>query len=186
MATIREVARAAGVSTATVSRVFGNSPLVSHETAKKVLDEEVGYILDMGVNAHFNTYISSMKDFLKKDYDAAYRNIGNIYYLQKKYALSVEYYKKCVDINPESTMTHICLAKAYNSMRDIESSRKHYRIASEKSPKLREQFAALLGNEDKDGQRAADAAQCDMPLWDEGQNVGISAPHEGIVEDLFK
>lgn len=39
MATIREVARAAGVSTATVSRVFSNSPLVSPETAKKVLDE---------------------------------------------------------------------------------------------------------------------------------------------------
>ncbi len=38
MATIREVARAAGVSTATVSRVFSNSPLVSPETAQRVLD----------------------------------------------------------------------------------------------------------------------------------------------------
>lgn len=38
MATIREVAHAAGVSTATVSRVFSNSPLVSPETAQRVLD----------------------------------------------------------------------------------------------------------------------------------------------------
>ena len=38
LATIREVARAAGVSTATVSRVFSNSPLVSPETAQRVMD----------------------------------------------------------------------------------------------------------------------------------------------------
>lgn len=39
MATIREVARAAGVSIATVSRVFNNSSLVNSETAQLVLKE---------------------------------------------------------------------------------------------------------------------------------------------------
>lgn len=38
MATIREVARAAGVSIATVSRVFNNSSLVNRETAERVLE----------------------------------------------------------------------------------------------------------------------------------------------------
>ncbi|MFN2370305.1 MAG: LacI family DNA-binding transcriptional regulator, partial [Candidatus Krumholzibacteriia bacterium] len=38
MATIRDVARAANVSIATVSRVFNNNPLVSGETAQRVLE----------------------------------------------------------------------------------------------------------------------------------------------------
>ena len=55
---------------------FIRSQVPSFRLPKKVLDEEVGYILDMGVNAHFNTYISSMKDFLKKDYDAVFIGTG--------------------------------------------------------------------------------------------------------------
>lgn len=39
MSTIREVARAAGVSIATVSRVFNNNVLVNADTAKRVLEE---------------------------------------------------------------------------------------------------------------------------------------------------
>ena len=39
MATIREVARAAGVSIATVSRVFSNNALVSGDTARRVMQE---------------------------------------------------------------------------------------------------------------------------------------------------
>jgi NADPH-dependent glutamate synthase beta subunit-like oxidoreductase/ferredoxin len=55
---------------------FIRSQVPSFRLPKKVLDEEVGYILDMGVNAHFNTYISSMKEFLKKEYDAVFIGTG--------------------------------------------------------------------------------------------------------------
>lgn len=55
---------------------FIRSQVPSFRLPKKVLDEEVGYILDLGVNTHFNTYISSMKDFLKKDYDAIFIGTG--------------------------------------------------------------------------------------------------------------
>lgn len=48
MATIRSVARAAGVSIATVSRVFNNSSLVSPETAQRVL--QVATDLDYSPN----------------------------------------------------------------------------------------------------------------------------------------
>ncbi len=45
MATIRDVARASNVSTATVSRVFNNSPLVSEETRQRVVSvaQALGY-----------------------------------------------------------------------------------------------------------------------------------------------
>jgi NADPH-dependent glutamate synthase beta subunit-like oxidoreductase len=36
----------------------------------EVLDEEVNYILDMGINTHFNHFVDSMAEVLKKDYDA--------------------------------------------------------------------------------------------------------------------
>ncbi len=42
----------------------------------EVLDEEVGYVLDMGVEAHFGTWISSMKKMLDQDYDAIFVGTG--------------------------------------------------------------------------------------------------------------
>ncbi|PTM15200.1 MAG: glutamate synthase [Bacteroidetes bacterium] len=41
-----------------------------------VLDEEVNYILDLGIHTHFNTYVSSMRDMLAKDYDAIFVGTG--------------------------------------------------------------------------------------------------------------
>lgn len=55
---------------------FIRSQVPSFRLPKKVLDEEVNYILNMGVNTHFNTYISSMKSFLNKDYDAIFIGSG--------------------------------------------------------------------------------------------------------------
>ena len=36
----------------------------------EVLDEEVNYILDMGIQTHFNHFVDSMAEVLKEDYDA--------------------------------------------------------------------------------------------------------------------
>lgn len=55
---------------------FMRSQVPSFRLPIEVLNEEVGYILDMGVTTHFNTYISSMKDFLKKGYDAIFIGTG--------------------------------------------------------------------------------------------------------------
>ncbi|MBT8232246.1 MAG: FAD-dependent oxidoreductase [Bacteroidia bacterium] len=43
---------------------------------EEVLDEEVNYVLDMGVHTHFNTYVDSMKEILDKDYDAVFVGTG--------------------------------------------------------------------------------------------------------------
>ncbi|MCB0548828.1 MAG: FAD-dependent oxidoreductase, partial [Phaeodactylibacter sp.] len=43
---------------------------------ESVLDEEVNYILDMGIHTHFNTYVESMKEILEKDYDAVFVGTG--------------------------------------------------------------------------------------------------------------
>ncbi len=55
---------------------FVRSQVPSFRLPKEVLDEEINYILDMGVNTFLNTYISSMKDFLKLDYDAIFIGTG--------------------------------------------------------------------------------------------------------------
>ena len=44
---------------------------------EKVLDEEVNYILDMGIHTHFNHYVESMKsEILAKDYDVVFVGTG--------------------------------------------------------------------------------------------------------------
>lgn len=43
---------------------------------EEVLDEEVNYVLDMGIHTHFNHYVSSMKEILEKDYDAVFVGTG--------------------------------------------------------------------------------------------------------------
>ncbi|MEL6924925.1 MAG: FAD-dependent oxidoreductase, partial [Bacteroidota bacterium] len=43
---------------------------------ESVLEEEVDYILDMGVHTHFNTFVDSMKEILDKDYDAVFVGTG--------------------------------------------------------------------------------------------------------------
>ncbi|MEE4217002.1 MAG: FAD-dependent oxidoreductase [Xanthomonadales bacterium] len=42
----------------------------------EVLDEEIGYILDMGADIHYNTRIDSMKELLKEGYDAIFVGTG--------------------------------------------------------------------------------------------------------------
>ena len=48
----------------------------SFRLPEHVLDEEVNYILDMGIQTHFNHYVSSMKEVLDQDYDAVFVGTG--------------------------------------------------------------------------------------------------------------
>jgi len=43
---------------------------------EEVLDEEVNFILDMGIHTHFNHYVDSMKAVLEKEYDAVFVGTG--------------------------------------------------------------------------------------------------------------
>ena len=43
---------------------------------ERVLDEEVGYILNMGIHTHFNHFVSSMKEVLTQNYDAVFVGTG--------------------------------------------------------------------------------------------------------------
>jgi NADPH-dependent glutamate synthase beta subunit-like oxidoreductase len=42
----------------------------------EVLNEEVDYILDLGIHAHFKTYVSSLQEVLNKGYDAVFVGTG--------------------------------------------------------------------------------------------------------------
>lgn len=55
---------------------FVRSQVPSFRLPKKVLDEEVNNILNMGVNTHLNSYIPSMREFLTKGHDAVFVGTG--------------------------------------------------------------------------------------------------------------
>lgn len=52
------------------------SQIPSFRLPVEVLDEEVNYILDMGIHTHFNTYVTSLKNILVKEYDAIFIGTG--------------------------------------------------------------------------------------------------------------
>ncbi|MEO6189986.1 MAG: FAD-dependent oxidoreductase [Saprospiraceae bacterium] len=55
---------------------FMRSQIPSFRLPEEVLNEEVNYILDMGVVTHFNHYVDSMAGLLEKDYDAIFVGSG--------------------------------------------------------------------------------------------------------------
>jgi formate dehydrogenase (NADP+) beta subunit len=56
---------------------FMRSQIPSFRLPETVLDQEVNYILDLGIHSHFNHYVKSMKDeVLSKDYDAVFVGTG--------------------------------------------------------------------------------------------------------------
>ncbi len=55
---------------------FMRSQIPSFRLPESVLNEEVNYILDMGVVTHFNQEVTSMQDMLNKDYDAVFVGTG--------------------------------------------------------------------------------------------------------------
>ena len=48
----------------------------SFRLPEEVLDEEVGYVIDLGIHTHFNHYVDSMRGILEKDYDAVFVGTG--------------------------------------------------------------------------------------------------------------
>ena len=55
---------------------FMRSQIPAFRLPEIVLDEEVDYILDLGIHTHFNHYVSSLKAVLEKDYDAVFVGTG--------------------------------------------------------------------------------------------------------------
>ncbi len=55
---------------------FMRSQIPAFRLPETVLEEEVDYILDLGIHTHFNTYVDSLKGVLEKDYDAVFVGTG--------------------------------------------------------------------------------------------------------------
>lgn len=55
---------------------FIRTQVPSFRLPEKVLNEEVDRILSMGVNAHFNHHVASLKSILDQDYDAVFVGTG--------------------------------------------------------------------------------------------------------------
>ncbi|MFM9904332.1 MAG: FAD-dependent oxidoreductase [Pyrinomonadaceae bacterium] len=55
---------------------FMLSQIPAFRLPETVLDEEVNYVLDMGIHTHFNHYVDSLKGVLEQDYDAVFIGTG--------------------------------------------------------------------------------------------------------------
>ena len=55
---------------------FMRSQIPSFRLPESVLDEEVNYILDLGISRHFEHYVSSLKELLNQGYDAVFVGSG--------------------------------------------------------------------------------------------------------------
>lgn len=55
---------------------FMRSEIPSFRLPESVLDEEVGYVLDLGITAAFDTYVNSLQSVLDDDYDAVFVGSG--------------------------------------------------------------------------------------------------------------
>ena len=55
---------------------FMRSQIPSFRMPPEVLDEEVDYVLNMGIQSHFNTYVESLKSVIDKGYDAIFVGTG--------------------------------------------------------------------------------------------------------------
>ena len=55
---------------------FMRSQIPSFRLPESVLNEEVNYVLDLGIHTHFNTYVTSLKETLEKGYDAVFVGTG--------------------------------------------------------------------------------------------------------------
>ena len=52
------------------------SQIPSFRLPESVLDEEVGFVLNMGIHTHFNHYVSSMRELMGQGYDAIFVGTG--------------------------------------------------------------------------------------------------------------
>ncbi|MBX3290347.1 MAG: FAD-dependent oxidoreductase [Acidobacteria bacterium] len=55
---------------------FMRSQIPAFRLPETVLDEEVDYILRLGIHTHFKHYVSSLKELLEQDYDAVFVGTG--------------------------------------------------------------------------------------------------------------
>ena len=55
---------------------FMLSQIPAFRLPETVLDEEVNYILDLGIHTHFKHYVTSLKEVLEQDYDAVFVGTG--------------------------------------------------------------------------------------------------------------
>jgi formate dehydrogenase (NADP+) beta subunit len=55
---------------------FMRSQIPAFRLPEQVLNDEVNYILDLGIHTHFNHYVSSLKDLMNQAYDAVFIGSG--------------------------------------------------------------------------------------------------------------
>jgi tetratricopeptide (TPR) repeat protein len=100
------------------------------------------------LQARFGEYRKAERIFQELiDEDASYlspyMNLGNLYYIQGKYADSLAIYNKALNLNSGSVMLNLALAKTYYRLGDRANTAKFFRLVEGESKEISEKYAYL-------------------------------------------
>lgn len=75
---------------------------------------------------------------------AFYNNMGNLYFLKKKYKKALSYYNKALKKAPRDAMIYVNLARAYIENGNKGKAKKNLKKAIKLNPKLKEKYVKLV------------------------------------------
>ena len=145
------------------------------ELVRRAIDEEATVVRDAlrrnpddlrlnnqlgAIMARFSEYDSAIEQFFRTlDLDGQYvpalANIGNVYFLQRRFSDALFYYQEVAGLRERWPPSQLNLAKAYYELENYELADSYYAAAVSLNPRYRERYR-YLGSSDS-GSRADEA-----------------------------
>ena len=73
----------------------------------------------------------------------AYYNLGNAFYMVQKPQEAIKYYKRALELVPDSAECHFNLASAYQDIGDMENCKYHFEKSGASNPDARAKLEKL-------------------------------------------
>lgn len=141
------------------------------QTEMKRSGNEIKYRNKLGIlYARYGRIDNAIEEFeaiiAKRDYLPAMINLGNAYFLQEEMERALGYYKKALEMKPESPGALLGLARASYELEDYSTVNISLEQLKEHSPETAARFS-YLGSQASGVGRASEALSREIEQWDE-------------------